>query len=548
LSAFAWECLLEDSEIWKTTPNYDGSLQEPVELNVRVPALLLNGQEGIGVGYTCKIAPHNLQSVCKGLEIFLKDRKKIKNVQGELTPDFPTGCDIVDDEELAKYRETGKGNIRCRAKVSAGTQKREGRAKDRPTLTFTNLPPGVNPEKLGEQIRDLIEQGKIDGITEIINVTDRSGDRLTVVGKVDCGLDGLSKQLFHYTDLELNFSARTLVIDGFKPVELNPSQVLEKWAQWRLAVLEGKFSHELRLAQDRLHIVEGLTKAISKIDSIIKLIRGSGSRAEALLKLVDKPHKFTKAQAGAILDMRLSQLTNLDSDSLSQEQAVLNEKIAGLTELIKSEASRVSYLLKEIKNLAKKYGVPRRSELIAVPEGFSPGATPKAKAAAPRPRFLKIDKKRGVVEQVKGPRGAMVADHSEKLVFLSADGLYRKLPSKFKGPVSHGYCELSLAQREAEVSQKKFLTVFELEGEVRAMVIEGQELCRCTSRAKRWLPEGAELVHFGEAPYTVLWAPKRKRPTVLDLATKVCKPGSRGLKIGLSQDRGAWNGTNVPIG
>lgn len=544
----AVDMLLQDKVIWETKDNYDGSRQEAVRFNAAVPSVLLNGESGIAVGFATKLAPHNLRSIQKALHLLReKNSKKISLAKRELIPDFPTGCDIVDDEGLQQYLETGKGNIRCRAKVSAGTQKREGRAKNRPTLTFTNLPPGVNPEKLGEQIRDSLEKERLNGVAEIIDESDLTGDRLTVVGKVDCRLDELSQRLFYYTDLELNFSARTLVIDGIKPVELSPVEVLAKWSQWRLAVLERKFRHELNIANDRLHIVEGLQGAISKLDAIIKKIRASAHRADALAALMKAPFKFSEKQAEAILAMRLGQLTNLDANALQNEKTTLWDSIAELETLIKDEGARSDYMHSEIKQLATRHGNARRCELIKAPEAVTITKEKRAPAAA-KPRFVKVDAKRGVVEQVKGPRGAMVVDSKEKIIFMSHDGTLRKVPATFKGPISKGYSEVALAKREAEVQGKKFLAVFSLGEETRAMVLEGDDLCRCTSTGKRWLPEGAECVYFGEGPYLLCWKSPRKKATKIDLSFKGAKPGAKGLKVGLTKDIGVWNGTNVPIG
>ena len=156
----------------------------------------------------------------------------------------------------------------------------------------------------------------------------------------------------------------------------------------------------------------------------------------------------------------------------------------------------------------------------------------KRPAAAPRPRFLKVDLKKGVVEQVKGPRGAMVVDSKEKMILASQDGILKKVSATFKGPISSGYSPVVLAKREVEVSQRKYLCVFKLEGQLKAVVLNGEDLCKTTSKGKQWLPAEAELVHFGEDSYAVPWASPRKKKVELSLSTvKAGRPGSKGIKV-----------------
>lgn len=527
LSNFSWNILLDDSETWRTIPNYDGSLQEPIELNTKVPTVFLNGQDGIGVGFATKIPPHSLRDICDAVT---------KGAQ--LIPSFPTGCDIVKDEGLQNYIDTGIGSIRCRAKCEITKQEKSGRKQARDVLTFTNLPPTANPEKIGQQVAAALEKGTLSGISEVIDESDLAGDRITIVTKPNVDGVALSKQLFYHTDLDTKFSARTLVIDGVKPVELSPQKLIEKWKTWRVQVLERKFSHELKAKEARLEIVMGLLKAIDKIDLVIKVIRAAKSPKEALEELVsNRSLKFTSDQAKAILDMKLRALTNLDSEELKTEEGALKSDIETLTVLVKSEKERHNYMVKEIKAIGVRYGEKRRSEVIDIPDSVvqQRPSSPKQPAAA-KPRFVKVDSKKGLVEQVKGPRGAIVLDAKEKLILMTEDGTLKKVAANFKGAISTGYSAVSLAKRENDVSSRKFLAVFELTGELRAVVLSGEELCKSTSKGKKWLPEGAKLIHFGEGKYTVSWVSKRKKPMVLDLSVKAGRPGSKGVKVGNSQD------------
>jgi len=526
----AVDLLLQDKITWETGPNYDGSRQEAIRFNTAIPTVLLNGDTGIAVGFATKLAPHNLRDVVKVVEALGKGKKI-----DPLVPDFPTGCDIVKDEQLDLYSQTGSGSVRCRAKYESSIQKRDGRVKDRPMVTFTNLPPGVNPEKLGEQIRDALEKGRIENIAEVVDESDLSGDRVSVVAKPGTDPEFLAKQLFAYTDLDTKYPAKTLVIDGTRPVELSPTDVCKKWYQWRMACLERKFQHEQDLKETRLEIVRGFLKAIDKIDAVIKIIRASSSPKEAITELVlNRTLKFTPDQARAILEMRLRQLTNLDQGELLTEETLLIESLAELKILIEEPTKRSEWLVKQVVELAKRHGNTRTSTLIEPPDGFTAQKSERG-SSAPRvskPRFLKVDMKKGTVEQAKGPRGALILDPKEKLISLTSDGILRKLPANFKGPLSSAFTPVTLAKRELDVVEKRFLTVFVLENELRAVVLSGEDLCRSTSKGKRWLPEGAELIHFAEGSYKVSWKSPRKKGVTLDLQTKAGRPGSRGVKVG----------------
>ena len=522
LTAFSWDVLLDDSDTWLLTENYDGSLQEPVELNVKIPAVLLNGQDGIGVGFATKIPPHNLRDICDAV------------VNGTAPdPDFPTGCDIVNDDGLTEYKKTGAGSIRCRARVETGKQARS-KGKDRATLSFTNLPPGCNPERLGEQIKSELEKGRLENIAEVIDESDRSGDRVTVVAKPGADVTLVQRQLFAYTDLDTKYSARTLVIDGLRPRELSATELVTTWKSWRLCVLERKFSTELNSCEARLEIVTGLIKAIDKIDLVIKVIRAASSPKEALIELVsNRSLKFTSDQARAILEMKLRALTNLDAEELTAEKQTLELRITELTVLIKDEKARQKYMVAEIKKIGVRYGEARRSAIIEPPSSLTvEKGTAKSTTVTPRPKFLKIDMKKGIIEAARGPRGAMVLDAKDKLITVTADGTLKKLPANFKGVLGANYSEVKLAKKETDVATRKYLLVFTLEDQLKALAIDGADLCRVTSKGKSILPEGASLAYFGEGSYTVPWVSTRKKKVELfPVNTKPGKPGAKGIKV-----------------
>jgi len=521
LSPFAWDCLLDDHDTWLTTENYDGSLQEPVELNAKVPTVLLNGQDGIGVGFATKIPPHSLRDICDAI------------VKGTpLLPSFPTQCHVIRDEGLDSYIRTGIGSIRLRAFCEITEAEKQGRKQAKTTLAFTKLPHGTNPEKIGQQIKDALDKGSINGVTAVVDESDLTGDRITVTTKIGTDISLLQRQLYHYTDLDTKYSARLLVVDGTKPIELNPSELLARWQTWRLDRLGIKFRHELDASESRLEIVRGYLKAIDKIDTVIAIIRKAASPKEALIELVsNKALKFTGDQARAILEMRLRALTNLDSKELVSEESNLKERINELETLISDDKTRKAYMLKEIKQIGVRYGDGNRSAVIDPPEGLTVEKGIRKIETVSRPKFIKIDVKRGVAEQVKGPRGAIVMEKTDKLITLTQDGTIKKLPANYKGPLSTGFSPVILAKKECDVSTKKYLVVFVLENTLKSMVISGEDLTKVTSKGKSLLPEGATLIHFGENTYDVPWVSARKKPLKLDLSTKAGRPGAKGIKV-----------------
>jgi DNA gyrase subunit A len=522
LTPFAWETLLDDSDIWYTQPNYDGSFQEPIELNAKVPTVLLNGQDGIGVGFATKIPPHSLRDICDAV------------TKGSLlTPSFPTGCDLVNDEGLSNYINTGIGSLRLRARCEQTEIEKQGRKQARSVLSFTNLPPTTNPEKIGEQIAAALERGVLDSIAEVIDESDLSGDRIAVVAKPNTDTDMLRRKLYHFTDLDTKYSARTLVIDGTKPVELSPSQLIARWKTWRLDCLGRKFTAELDSSEQRLEIIRGYLKAIDKIDAVIKIIRGAASPKEALIELVsNRALKFTADQARAILDMRLRALTNLDSEELQTEETGLEGTIRDLKILIYDEKARDKYMIAEIKSIGVRHGEKRRSEIIEAPESLVVEKGIRQQTTISKPRFLKIDNKKGTVEQAKGPRGCLVVERDEKVITLTADGILRKIPANFRGPLGEGYTEVLLAKKENDLSDKKFLAVFTIDDQLKAMMITGEDLTKVTSKGKRVIPDGNTILHFGEGPYTVPWVnPRKKKVELFPISTKQGKPGGKGIKI-----------------
>jgi DNA gyrase/topoisomerase IV subunit A len=397
----------------------------------------------------------------------------------------------------------------------------------------------VNPEKVGEQIKDSLERGRFDGVAEVIDESDLSGDRITVVAKPGIDIQLLSRQLYAFTDLDTRYSAKTLVIDGVKPVELSPVEVCQRWYTWRMVRLERKFSAEQDAKEARLEIVTGFLKAIGMIDKVIATIRGASSPKEAVISLVDRPFKFTADQARAILEMKLRQLTGLDQTELEAEKAELEKQLETLTTLIKDPSARSKWLFKQMKDAGVRHGEARRSLIIDPPDSYTVSTSSgERKVSAPsKPKFWKVDEKRGVVEVVKGPRGALIVEKTDKVVVLGENGFFKKLPSNFKGGVFDSAVPLVLAKKESDILERTYLTVFTLEGQLKAVALSGADLVKTTSTGKRWLPEGAELVHFGEKAYTVPWVSNRKKKVELfPVNVRPGRPGAKGQKVANVED------------
>jgi DNA gyrase/topoisomerase IV subunit A len=296
------------------------------------------------------------------------------------------------------------------------------------------------------------------------------------------------------------------------------------------------FRHELDAAECRLEIVRGYLKAINKIDLVIKIIRAAASPKEALIELVsNRSLKFSSEQARAILEMKLRALTNLDSEELVAEEDSLKDRIAELEILINDGKARKAYMIKEIKAIGVRHGEKRRSDVIDPPESLAiEKGSNRVAAPVTKPRFLKIDMKRGVVEHAKGPRGAIILERTDKLVTLTEDGILKKVPSHFKGALGESFSPVLLAKKETDVQERKFLVVFTLGDQVKAMSIAGDDLTKVTSKGKHLIPEGAILLFFGEGSYTIPWTSSRKKKVELSaMKTKQGKPGAKGIKVAM---------------
>jgi DNA gyrase/topoisomerase IV subunit A len=222
---------------------------------------------------------------------------------------------------------------------------------------------------------------------------------------------------------------------------------------------------------------------------------------------------------------------------LQTEETELEGTIRDLKVLISDEKARDKYMISEIKSIGVRHGEKRRSEIIEAPESLVVEKGIRQQTTISKPRFLKIDNKKGTVEQAKGPRGCLIVERNEKVITLTADGILRKIPANFRGPLGEDYTEVLLAKKENDLSGKKFLAVFTIDDQLKAMMITGEDLTKVTSKGKRVIPEGNTILHFSESPYTVPWVnPRKKKVELFPISTKQGKPGGKGIKVAALTD------------
>src|SRR5262245_49119651 len=342
LTRIATEMLADiEKETVKFIPNYDESRQEPTVLPTRVPNLLVNGSDGIAVGMATKIPPHNLSEIIEAtIQLIQHPNTKtadlIKMVPG---PDFPTGGFIYGREGIKQAYETGRGVMQLRARAAID---RIGRgAQERDAIVITEIPFQVNKSKLIEQIADLVNDKKVEGISEIRDETDRESSaqkkvRVVIELKRDAVPQIILNKLYKMTQMQISFGMINLSIVNGQPKILNLAETLNEFIAFRREVVRNRTMYELKKARSRAHILEGLKKAIDIIDEIIKLIRGSKSTDDAKQGLVNK-FKFTEIQAQAILDMQLRRLAALERQKLIDEYEEVIKLIAELEEILASD-------------------------------------------------------------------------------------------------------------------------------------------------------------------------------------------------------------------
>lgn len=370
LAPVAFEAML--TEIGEATVNFsnnfDNSQTEPIVLPVQLPILLLNGCSGIAVGMATNIPPHNLGEVVDSL-IALIDRPQIADEKlWELIPgpDFPTGGEIVEVKGIQDAYRTGRGSIKMRGiaqieKISTGKKRR----REKKAIIITELPYQVNKAGWIEKVADLVNQGKIEGISDIRDESDRSGMRVVIELKKDTTPQKVLHQLYRQTALQSNFGTIMLALVDNKPVQLPLRGVLEEFLKFREHTLRRQYSHELEQANQRLHLVEGLLLALNQIDAVIEILRHAPDGTTAKL-LLQQELDFSPTQGDSILAMPMRRLTGLEKQKLETELADLEERIANLDNILGDRHELLKSLKKELRSLKRKFGDQRRTRITNV--------------------------------------------------------------------------------------------------------------------------------------------------------------------------------------
>lgn len=362
LSKISEEMLLDiEKETVDWQDNYDGTRKEPSVLPAKLPNLILNGTLGIAVGMATSIPPHNLTEVIDAI-LYLADNP---NVQGEdllkfvKGPDFPTGGIIFDQRAIKEAYLTGRGSVTTRARTDI--QERKSKHFD---IIITEIPYQVNKAELVKKIADLVQNKKLEGIKDLRDESDREGLRIVVELKSDVPPQKVLNQLFKYTDLQKNFNFNMVaLVDGIQPRLLSLREILGYYLDYRKVVVKRRTEFDLKKAQERAHILEGLHKALGSIDKIISTIKKSKDREDAKANLI-KGFKFTEIQATAILEMKLSTLAALEREKIEDE---LKEKLALIKELtliLKSPARILKIVKDELKEIQEKYGDERKTKVV----------------------------------------------------------------------------------------------------------------------------------------------------------------------------------------
>ncbi|MBE9485938.1 MAG: DNA gyrase subunit A [Chloroflexi bacterium] len=350
-----------DKETVDFGPNYDDSLEEPLVLPGKFPNLLVNGSEGIAVGMATKIPPHNLGEVIDGLIALIDDprlspEELIEKVPG---PDFPTAGFINGREGILEAYTTGRGIIQMRARALVEVDRRSGRE----TIIVNEIPYQVNKARLIEKIAELVKTKKIEGIADLRDESDRDGMRIVIELKRDMVPGVILNQLYKMTTMQSSFGIIMLAIVSGQPKILTLREVLDSFIDHRREIVTRRCVFELKKAEARAHILQGLKLALENLDEVIQLIKTSANPAEAKGRLIER-FSFSDIQAQAILDMRLHRLTGLEQGKIIEELTQIMALITRLKEILASEVEILKIIKGELLELREKFANPRRTEII----------------------------------------------------------------------------------------------------------------------------------------------------------------------------------------
>ena len=357
-----------DKDTVDMTLNFDDTLEEPTVLPTKVPLLLLNGSSGIAVGMATNMAPHNLGECCDAICAFIDNpdidtEGLMQHIKG---PDFPTGGIIMGRQGIVDAYSTGRGRVVLRARTEI-----EELAGGREAIVVTEIPYMVNKSEMQSRIGEMVRDKKIEGISDIRDLSNRNGIRIEFLLKKDANANVVLNTLFKYTALQSSFSINNVALVNGRPRTLTLKEMIAVFVDFRHEVVVRRTRFELKKAQARAHILEGLLKAIDIIDEIIATIRASRTPDTAKSALIEK-YGFDAEQAAAIVAMRLGQLTGLEKEKLQNEYDELEKFIARCEQILASDAEQLAIIKQECMELKAKFGDPRRTEITLSEEEFNP--------------------------------------------------------------------------------------------------------------------------------------------------------------------------------
>lgn len=368
LSRLAEEMLKDiDKETVDFQLNFDDTLQEPTVLPTRIPNLLVNGASGIAVGMATNMAPHNMTESIDAIVAYIDDRDIDTDglMQYIKAPDFPSGGFIYGYQGVRDAFETGRGRVVMRGRAEIET---EGNHEK---IVITEIPYLVNKAELIKHIADLVGEKRLDGISNVNDESDRQGMRIVVDIKRDANANVVLNKLYKLTALQSSFSVNNIALVKGRPRTLNLKDMISLFVEHRVDVVIRRTTYDLRKAEERAHILEGLIIASDNIDEVIALIRASKSPQEAIESLMNR-FSLTEIQSRAIVEMRLRQLTGLEQDKLRNEYDEIQKLIAYLNEILSNEDLRMQVIKDELIEIKNKYGDARRTEIVYASEELNP--------------------------------------------------------------------------------------------------------------------------------------------------------------------------------
>ncbi|MDE0886109.1 MAG: DNA gyrase subunit A [Myxococcota bacterium] len=367
LGSLAEEMLADiDKETVDFAANFDGQMQEPVVLPARFPNLLANGSSGIAVGMATNIPPHNLVELTDALilEATNPDCTLDDLLEKMPGPDFPTGAQLCGTEGVRNYFATGRGHLTLRAKAGFEETKRGMR------IVVSEIPYQVNKSLLLERMADLVRDGRIQGITDLRDESNREGMRVVIELRRDASEDIILNQLYKMTPLQTTFAVNLLALVNGRPQTLSMKQAFRHFLDFRKEVVIRRAIYDLARAEERAHILEGFMVALENLDEIIALIRASPDTASAREQLIER-FELSQRQAQAILEMRLRALTAMERQKIIEELAVLKEKIADLKDLLGSDSRILKVVIDEVREVVERFGDERRTQIVEAVDGIT---------------------------------------------------------------------------------------------------------------------------------------------------------------------------------